>query len=232
MLRFRCCQLRFFRKSCRNSSQSARSPTLPAAQKKDAQEAYKLLQGLYQAHQGGPLPGGAPGDLGGGELANHQRRRSVPAIQRGRDLLVEHFQGARRRGRASPRDPRARDRDRRRVQHGGRAEAPLCRPPRLRRGGANSDEESTPTDPPASAHPPALPSFDREMQAGQKGMSAGGEGIDKVVRCHVACSHPALVIRLFSLDFGCRSPEVPNSQNPLQEKQREKEELGRERVSE
>jgi hypothetical protein len=70
------------------------------------------------------------------------------------------------------------------------------------------------------------------MQAGQKGMSAGGEGIDKVVRCHVACSHPALVIRLFSLDFGCRSPEVPNSQNPLQEKQREKEELGRERVSE
>ena len=36
--------------------------------------------GLVPSHQGGPLLGGAPGDLGGGELANHQRRRSVPAI--------------------------------------------------------------------------------------------------------------------------------------------------------
>jgi hypothetical protein len=50
----------FFRKSCRNSSQSARSPTLPVAQKKDAQEAYKLLQGLYQATKEALFPAELP----------------------------------------------------------------------------------------------------------------------------------------------------------------------------
>ena len=136
----------FFRKSCRNSSQSARSPTLPAAQKKDAQEAYKLLQGLYQATKEALFPAELPVISAVESLQITSGEDPCLPFSEEETFWLSIFKVHD--GEAGPvQEILVQETEyRRRVQHGGRAEAPLCRPPRLRRGGANSDEESTPTD--------------------------------------------------------------------------------------